>query len=75
MAPAGTNRQPRQTDSDDASSQTINALLSAAPARGRQASGGSNLEQRVKSEQAAPLEEMVSPDLIFTKDDDDKKSR
>jgi chromosome segregation ATPase len=74
--PVGAHRQPRQAESDDASSQTINALLSGAPAaRGREGGGDSNLHQRVKSEQAAPLEEMLPPDLIFTKDDDDKKSR
>jgi chromosome segregation ATPase len=73
--PVGTYRQQKQTDGDD-SSQTINALLSGAPAaRGRESGGDSNLHQRVKSEQPQPLEEMVSPDLIFTKDDDDKKSR
>jgi hypothetical protein len=74
--PAAAHRQPRQAETDDASSQTINALLSGAPAaRGREGGGDSNLHQRVKPEQAAPLEEMLPPDLIFTKDDDDKKSR
>jgi hypothetical protein len=74
--PAAAYRQSREAEADDASSQTINALLSGAPAaRGREGAGDSNLHQRVKSDQPAPLEEMVSPDLIFTKDDDDKKAR
>jgi hypothetical protein len=72
--PAATYRQPKQAESDDASSQTINALLSGPAVRGREPGGDSNLHQRVKSE-APAVEEMVSPDLIFTKDDDDKKPR
>jgi hypothetical protein len=72
--PAASYR-PRETETDDPSSQTINALLSGAGGARRREGGDSNLHQRVKSEQPAPLEEMVSPDLIFTKDDDDKKSR
>jgi hypothetical protein len=75
--PAGSysKSNARQAETDDSNSQTINALLSGAPSGRREPSGDSNLHASVKSEQSTPLEVMVAPDLIFTKDDDDKKSR
>lgn len=71
--PVGPQPTARRPDGEDTSSQTINALLTAVP-MARERTGNSNLESRVKSDQAAPPEEMLSPDLIFTKDDD-KKAR
>jgi chromosome segregation ATPase len=75
-APAAT----RDDAADSSGSQTINAMIMNAgltPTREREASGDSNLKQRVRAEEP-PSVEMLSPDLIFTKsdkDDDDEKPR
>jgi hypothetical protein len=66
---------------DDASdgSQTINALITSAglkPPRERAGASDNNLGQRVRAEETSSIE-MLSPDLIFTKsdNDDDEKPR
>ncbi len=66
-------------DEGSDSSQTINALITSAgtkPGRERAGSSDSNLGQRVRIEETASVE-MLSPDLIFTKNDkdDDEKPR
>jgi hypothetical protein len=56
-------------------SQTINALItSAGMAPKRESAGDSNLGQRVRVEDS-PSVEMLSPDLIFTKSDEDEEDK